>query len=50
MALRAYFHLSRLLTFETRHWDGTALPARKCNIDDHIPYVPACMNQRFSPF
>lgn len=49
MALRAFFLLSRLSMFETRHWDGTALPVRKCDNDDHIPYVRACMNQKFSP-
>lgn len=49
-ARKVSFFLSRLLAFETRHWDGTALPARKCDIYDHIPYVPACMNQKSSPF
>ena len=46
MARRAFLLLSRSLTFETRHWDGTALPALNCNIDDHIPYVRPCTNSK----
>lgn len=45
-AHRALLSCSRLPTFETRQCDGTALQEPECNIDDHIPDLPACTKSK----